>query len=51
MINITETKHIIRPTLYWELRRIRRKLYLLKQTIIQELGINRFCKYLLNKFL
>lgn len=49
--SISHAKNCIRPTLYWECRKLNRQLYFLKQEIIKELGKNKILKYLLEKFL
>jgi Mn-dependent DtxR family transcriptional regulator len=48
-MTLTEIKNIIKPSFYWERKRLSRKLYFFKQEIIKELSENKLIKYLLKK--
>ncbi len=43
---ISEAKNSIRPTLYWERKRLSRKWFFLKQEILKELKIPQILKFL-----
>ncbi len=45
MTTLSEIKNIIRPTLYWKLRRLSRQLYFLKQKVRKEFNKSRILKF------